>query len=144
MSDDDERTAEERETERRAEERGDDEQSDGAALLERVVVAVSVLLIASTLGYVLWQASVTTEVADPEVNIQSIETMEGGERLRVTVELDNRRGPGLALTQVAVECGGTEHEMEFEHVPAGGRRTGTVTCPAGSEPEAIVETWKDA
>lgn len=144
MSDDDERTAADRETERRAEERGGDEQSDGAALLERVVVAVSVLLIASTLGYVLWQASVTTEVADPEVNIKSVETMTGGERLRVTVELDNRRGPGLASTQVAVECGGTEHEVEFEHVPAGGRRTATVTCPAGSEPEAVVETWKDA
>lgn len=144
MSDDGERTAEERETERGAEERGDDEQSDGAALLERVVVAVSILLIASTLGYVLWQASVMPEAANPRVNIQTVEPMDGGDRLRVSVELDNRQGPGLSLVQVAIECGGTEHEVEFEHVPSGGRRTATVTCPAGSEPEAVVETWKDA
>ena len=124
----------------------DDERggSDGAALLERAVVVMSVLLIASTLGYVLWQASVTSEVADPRVSVQSAEPVDGGEWLRVTLELDNRRGPGLSSTQVAVECGGTERAVEFEHVPSGGRRTATGTCRAGSDPGAIVETWKDA
>lgn len=120
------------------------EDGGGAALLERAVVAVSVLLIVSTLGFVLWQATVTPEVANPRVNIQSVEPVDGGDHLRVKIELDNRRGPGLASTQVAVECGGTERAVEFEHVPSGGRRTATIICPAGSEPEAVVETWKDA
>ncbi|MFC6941078.1 hypothetical protein ACFQE8_14075 [Salinirubellus sp. GCM10025818] len=123
---------------------GDGEGGGGAALLERTVVAVSILLIASTLGFVLWQATVTSEVADPRVNVQSVEPVDGENHLRVGIELDNRRGPGLASVQVAVECGETERAVEFEHVPSGGRRTATVTCPGGSEPEAIVETWKDA
>lgn len=148
MSDDERGTESEdgegRASEDRVDEEREGEQSSGAVFLERAVVVVSVLLIASTLGYVLWQASVTAEVANPRVNVQSIEPVDGGEHLHVTVELDNRRGPGLASTQVAVECGGTEREVEFEHVPAGGRRTATVTCPPGSEPEAVVETWKDA
>ena len=144
MSPDDEERAGERSEAESSPNDGDEEDGGGAALLERAVVTVSVLLIVSTIGFVLWQASVTSEVADPRVNVQSVEPVGGGDHLRVRIELDNRRGPGLASVQVAVECGGTERAVEFEHVPSGGRRTATVTCPAGSEPETIVETWKNA
>lgn len=115
----------------------------GAALLEWVVVGASVLLIAVTLGFVLWQASVASEVATPTASIESVDPLSDG-RLRVTVVLDNRRGPGLTSVQLAVRCGDTEHELAFEHVPAGGRRTGTVTCAPGTDPEAVVETWVTA
>jgi hypothetical protein len=141
--DDEERAGERSEAEGDSND-GDEGSGGGAALLERTVVAVSILLIVSTLGFVLWQATVTSEVADPRVNVQSVEPVDGENHLRVGIELDNRRGPGLASVQVAVGCGGTERAVEFEHVPSGGRRTATVTCPGGSEPEAIVETWKDA
>jgi hypothetical protein len=117
---------------------------DGAELLEWAVVAASALLIALTLGYVLWQATVTAEVANPTARVDSVEQLDGG-RLRVGVTLDNRDGPGLTSTRVAVRCGdGGEREIAFEHVPAGGVRTGTVTCPSGSDPEAVAETWVEA
>ena len=120
----------------------EDEGLDGAALLERAVSVIAVLLVASTLGYVLWQASATTEVAEPTARVESVEPMDDG-RLAVTVELGNRRGPGLESSRVAVRCGDTARAVEFEHVPADGRRTATVTCPRGTEPEAVVETWME-
>lgn len=118
--------------------------SGAADLLEQLIVAASVLLIIGTLGYIAWQAAGTSTTADPVASVDTVEATSGGERLRVVVRLDNLRGTGLTSVQVAVRCGVTERSLEFTHVPAGGHRTGSVVCPAGTTPEAIVETWIEA
>ena len=117
---------------------------DGADLVEKAVVGASVLLVATTLGYVAWQAAVTPEEGVPRATVESVEPIPDSDRQRVTVRLDNQEGVGLASGQVVVRCGGAERVLEFTHVPAGGRRTGTVVGPAGSEPTANVETWIEA
>jgi len=63
------------------------------------------------------------------------------DRRQVTVRLDNQDGTGLSSVQVAVRCGDSERSLAFEHVPAGGRRTGTVVCPAGTAPISEVVAW---
>lgn len=118
--------------------------SGAAGLLERVIVVASVLLILGTLGYIAWQAAGTSTTADPIAIVEAVEPTSSGERLHVAVRLDNRRGTGLTSVQVAVRCGVTERSLEFTHVPAGGHRTGSVVCPAGTTPEAVVETWIEA
>jgi hypothetical protein len=117
---------------------------NGADRLEKAIVAASVLLVAATLGYVAWQAAVTPEEGVPRATVERVEPMPDSDRQRVTVELDNRRGVGLATTTVVVRCGDTERTLAFEHVPAGGGRTGTVVCPADTDPRAIVGTWVEA
>lgn len=116
---------------------------DGGELLELAIVVASVLLLVATLGYVGWQATVTTADGVPTATVEAIEPMPASDddRLRVTVRLDNRRGTGLSSVQVGVECGDAGRSLAFEHVPAGGSRTGTVVCPAGTEPIAEVVTW---
>lgn len=119
---------------------------DGADLLEQAVVVASVLIVVALFGYVAWQATVTTAGGVPTATVEAVEPMPGpdDDRLRVTARLDNRRGTGLASVGVVVRCGGTERSLSFEHVPAGGRRAGTVLCPAETEPAAAVVTWTEA
>ncbi|WP_255196155.1 hypothetical protein [Halorarius litoreus] len=66
------------------------------------------------------------------------------DRLRETVRLTNQRGTGLSSVAVAVRCGGAERSVAFTHVPAGGHRTGTVVCPASTDPASGVVTWTEA
>lgn len=119
---------------------------DGAALLERAIVVASVLLVLGTLGYVGWQATGTTADGVPSATVERVEPMPGpdADRSRVRVRLDNRRGTGLATVSVAVHCGDAERSLSFEHVPAGGHRTGTVVCPGGSTAVAEVVSWQEA
>jgi len=106
-------------------------------------VVASVLLIVATLGYVGWQAAVTTADGVPTATVEAIEPMPApdDDRRQVTVRLDNQDGTGLSSVQVAVRCGDSERSLAFEHVPAGGRRTGTVVCPAGTAPISEVVAW---
>jgi uncharacterized protein (TIGR02588 family) len=112
--------------------------------LERAIVAVSVVVIAAMLGYVAWQAVSTSETVDPVASVDGVEPTTDGDRLRVTVRLDNRRGTGLSSVGIAVQCGNETRSLTFEHVPAGSYRTGKVVCPAGTSPKAAVETWMEA
>jgi len=141
-------TAEETEREGEGNEADEDSEADGgptgADLLERAIVVASVLLIAGMLGYVLWQAAVTPAPADPVATIDGTEPMSDTDRQRVTVRVENRGGTGLTSVRVAVRCGGQESSLEFAYLSPGGRRTGTVVCPAGTTPEVVVETWVSA
>lgn len=119
-------------------------ESDWGSRLEQVIIVLSVVLLVTTLGFIAWQAAMTSEVADPVATIETVETREDGESLRVGVQLDNRRGAGLQSVTVGVECGATEQTLEFTHVPAGGYRRASVICPAGTTPETAVETWMEA
>lgn len=96
------------------------------------------------IGFIAWQAAMTSEVADPVATIETVETREDGDSLRVGVQLDNRREAGLQSVTVGVECGATEQTLEFTHVPTGGYRRASVICPAGTTPETAVETWMEA
>lgn len=119
---------------------------DGGELLELTIVVASALLIAVALGYVGWQATVTTADGVPTATVEAIEPMPASDddRRRVTVRLDNRHGTGLSSVQVAIQCGDAERSLAFAHVPADGGRTGTVVCPAGTTPVAEVVTWIEA
>jgi len=90
-----------------------------------------------------WQAAVTTADGVPTATVEAIEPMPApdDDRRQVTVRLDNQDGTGLSSVQVAVRCGDSERSLAFEHVPAGGRRTGTVVCPAGTAPISEVVAW---
>jgi hypothetical protein len=121
----------------------DDERTAGDTL-ELPVVVVSVLLVVSTLGYVGWQATTTAETADPTASVVAVEPTAGEDRVRVEVRLTNRRETGLARAQVGVRCGDTHRSLTFEHVPVAGDTTGSVVCPAGTEPTVQVETWVTA
>lgn len=83
----------------------------------------------------------TPTVIDPVATIEAVEPMPDTDGQRVTVVLENRGETGLTSVQVVVRCGGLDRSLEFLHVPASGRRTGTVVCPAETDPEASVETW---
>jgi|GEM_PF-2593699 hypothetical protein len=115
-----------------------------AVLVERVVVAASVVLIVTMLGYVLWQAAVTPAVVDPHASVDAVEPMADSDRERVSVVLANDGNVGLASVTVVVDCGDRQHTLEFSHVPGNGEREGTVVCPAGSRPRAFVDTWIEA
>ena len=115
-----------------------------ADALERVIVLVSAILITVMLGYVAWQAVATSEVVDPDATVVEVQPTTDGDRLRVTVRLANEGGTGLSSAKVAVQCGTEVRSLTFEHVPAGGQQTGTVVCPAGTTPEAAVDTWMGA
>jgi hypothetical protein len=119
---------------------------DAANPLELAIVAASVLLVVATLGYVGWQATVTTVDGVPTASVEAVEPMPGSDddRLRVTVQLDNRRGTGVSSVAVVVRCGGAERSLTFAHVPAGGHRTGTAVCPPDTVPVAAVVTWIEA
>lgn len=137
------------ETER--EDEGNDNEADdgdegltGADLLELVIVVASVLLIAGMLGYVLWQAAVTPEPADPVATVDGVEPMADADRQQVTILVENEGGTGLTSVRVAVRCGSLESSLEFAYLSPGGRRTGTVVCPAGTTPEVAVENWVEA
>lgn len=113
----------------------------GAALVERAIVVVSVLLIAGMLGYVFWQASSGPSTPDPAAEVASVESRQGSEQQSVTVTLTNTGDTGLSTVWVSVRCGDRAATLEFTHVAGGARRTGTVICPAGTTPEASVQSW---
>lgn len=125
---------------------GDEEDGGptGADLLERAIVVASVLLIAGMLGYVLWQAAVTPAPADPVASVDAVEPMSDTDRQRVTVRVENRGGTGLTSVRATVECGDLESSLEFAYLSPGGRRSGTVVCPADATPEVAVENWIEA
>jgi hypothetical protein len=119
---------------------GETDELDRGDLLERAIVVASVLLLAGTIGFVAWQATGTSPGADPVATVEEVEATDD-DRLRVVVGLENRRSTGLSSVRVGVRCGSAERSLEFTHVPAGGYRTGTVVCPAGTTPDASVESW---
>jgi hypothetical protein len=120
---------------------------DPSDRLERVVATVSVAFTVVLLAFVLWQAATTPSEAVPTASIETVETPpyrdSGPETLRVTVRFDNEGGVGIESATVGVECGGADRTLQFDHVPADGYKTTTVTCPVGSEPSVTVESWTD-
>ncbi|WP_255196186.1 hypothetical protein [Halorarius litoreus] len=119
----------------------ENEELDWGVLLERVIVAMSILLIVGTLGYVGLQAATASEGAEPTATIIAVDPTADIAGQQVTVQFDNRKATGLLSAQVGVQCGSVSRTLSFTHVPAQGHRTGTVICPAATTPEASVETW---
>jgi len=126
--------------------RGTDGDVDGAYLVERAITVASALLIAALLGYLFWQALVTPSAALPAATVESVDRIDAGEdpRLLVSVALSNHGEKGLSSAQVTVTCGDRSRTLEFANVPAGGHTTGTVTCPAGTDPRATPTAWIEA
>lgn len=124
--------------------RADTDRTRGADILEKTVVVISVVLVATMLGFVTWQAVTTPEPAEPVASIETVDPMPGDTRQQVHVLIENKGGTGMTSLQVAVQCGNVERSLEFVHFPAGGRRTGVVVCPADTRPEIVVETWISA
>lgn len=117
-------------------------------LLEAAVTVASVVLLVGLMGFIAWQAVVTPTGSDPVATVESVTPMPADAgatgSMRVTVQLDNRGTTGLRSVEVVVRCGGNERSLQYAHVPANGRRTGTAVCPAGSTPSASVVTWVTA
>lgn len=122
----------------------EDDATVTAETVERVVVGASVVCIAAMLGYVLWQAAVAPQAIDPHASVDAVEPIEGSERERVSVVLENDGTVGLESVTVVVVCGDRDHVLEFSHVPGNGEREGTVVCPSNSAPRVFVDTWIEA
>jgi len=120
-------------------------ESNGSDRLERVVAVGGIVFTVCLLSFVLWQGATTQSGAIPAATVESVASPpydDGGpERLRVTVRLDNQGEHGIEHATVAVECGSARRTVQFSHVPGGGQKTATVTCPVGTTPTAAVETW---
>jgi hypothetical protein len=132
-----------------ADDTGSDDAGDGgrdpSARLERLVAGISVAFTLLLLGYVLWQGAATPEGAVPAASVEAVESPpyddRGPDRLRVTVRIENHGGTGIESAVVGVDCGEAERTIRFTHIPGGGYKTATVTCPLETTPTVTVETW---
>lgn len=105
------------------------------------VVGCALALTAALLGYTAWQAATAPAEAVPRAEADAPED-EGAGR-SVVVRLWNDGGVGILLATVEVRCGDSTQTLEFDHVPAGGKRSGRAACAEG-EPEARVVAWTEA
>lgn len=117
--------------------------ADRAATVERVVTVASLGVTLALVGVVVWQSVTTPAGVRPEVRVVGVEPTPDGS-VDVTVELVNAGSVGLATVAVEVDCATPPPELAFEHVPASGRRRGTVVCPPGTtDPNATVAVWRE-
>lgn len=116
----------------------------GTSTVERAITAISVAFTLVLLGVVLWQSVTAPADVRPQASVTEVETGPNG-RLEVTVELVNQGSVGLASATVEVGCTQPPTELVFQHVPASGRRQGTVVCPSGTTgPDVTVTGWQEA
>lgn len=122
----------------------DDGNGEGSTWAERFLMVMSVIFTVALLSFVLWQALTTTATPIPTASVTATETLPGGD-VQVSVVFRNPQSVGLVMATVEVDCDTPPPELTFEHVPADGRRTGTVICPPGTtNPTATVSTWTEA
>lgn len=111
---------------------------------EKAVTAASLLLTLALFAYVGWQGWTAPAEGEPEAMLGTVEATPEGDAL-VTVHLVNHARAGLREAGVEVHCGDAPIEVQFQHVPAEGRRSATVRCPPGTiEPRVEVAYWIQA
>lgn len=117
---------------------------DGQSTVERAITVVSVVFTLAVVGVLVWQALTAPAGAQPRVSVVETGPAPGG-GVGVTVELVNRGSVGVDAVTVELDCESPPPELTFQHVPASGRREGTVVCPAGTTaPNASIATWQQA
>lgn len=131
----------------RADVENDDRRGDGerqVPAVERAMTVVSVGFTLVLVGLVLWQSLTAPTDVRPQVAVTGVETEPAG-RVEVAVELLNPGDVGLASVTVELDCATPPPALTFQHVPASGRRQGTVVCPPGTtDPNATVAGWQNA
>lgn len=109
--------------------------------LEKVVMALSVLLTVFLFGFAAWHASMGPDVSAPEVRVTETNVTADGDVIYI-VELRNPGDVGIVRATVVADCRDPPIRLTFENVPSGGRRLGTVVCPPGaSTPRLSIESW---
>lgn len=99
--------------------------------LEWLIFAVSLLLVISTLGYLIYDAKLSSETP-PNIEVQLGETQPQGQNFLVPVIAINK-GEQTAETvqiEVVLEKDGKEEEsaeLEIQFLPRGAKRSGWVT-----------------
>lgn len=125
--------------------KGSNGQGDGEdgspSTAEKVVMVVSALFTLVFFSFALWQVVAAPATGDPTVRVADTRTTAGGEVV-VTVELRNTQDVGLSTAIVEAQCTSPPTELTFQHVPSGGRRTGQIVCPPGTEdPKVSLASW---
>lgn len=112
---------------------------------EKAFMASSALVTLALLGFLLHRAIAAPEDGPPEARILAVEPGPGGDVVAV-VEATNPAKAGLLVLEVEVACGEKPYpSVTFENVPAGGKGTARVLCPAeGPPPEARVVHYVEA
>lgn len=114
--------------------------SEGVSRIEFAVIVASVAFTVLLFSTAVWYAATGPTGVNPSARVT--DTQRRGDGVAVTVELVNVGDVGLVQTTVEVTCADRSAQLQFENVPAGGRRTGTVVCPSGgTDPEASVVNW---
>ncbi|MFB2835108.1 hypothetical protein [Floridanema evergladense] len=99
--------------------------------LEWIIFAVGLVLVVSTLGYLIYDATTTSEVP-PNIEVQLGETQPQGQKFLVPVVAINK-GKQTAQTvqiEVVLENDGKEAEsaeLQIQFLPRGAKRSGWVT-----------------
>ena len=115
--------------------------SDEVSTAEKVVMAASVAFTLALFGVAVWYALTGPGAVAPAVDVVGSQPAGNG-GVAYDVELRNPGDVGLVSATVEAGCTEPPSEVVFENVPADGRRTGTVVCPAGTtDPAVTVSTW---
>ena len=129
---------------------GGDSGNDGPSWAERALVAVSTGFTVLLLAFVLWHVLTMSGGGELTATVTGTEPLQNGD-VRITAALENGQDVGLISATVSVDCGGPTRQLTFEHVPAGGKSSGRVRCPAGNATgngtvtaNATVMTWVEA
>lgn len=115
--------------------------SDEVSTTEKVIMVASAAFTLALFGVATWYALTGPGVVDPTVQVAGSHAGPGGDVV-FTVRLVNSGDVGLVSATVEAGCTEPPAEIVFENVPAAGRRTGTVVCPAGTDdPSVSVSSW---
>lgn len=117
---------------------GDD--AEGITSAEKAVMAISAAFTIGLFVFALWHAATGPGGMAPRATVVDSRPASGGDVVH-TVELRNPGDLGLISVTVEAACTDPPVELQFEHVPPGGRRVGTVACPAGTEANLSVSSW---
>lgn len=108
--------------------------------VEIAVMVASVLLAASVLGYMVYEATRLPGAETPEVSVVGVDEGPDGAVL-VRVEVRNEAASGLREVTVAVDCDDPAPSVTIANVPARGVRSAILACPEGtSDPQASFES----
>ena len=114
---------------------------DEVSTAETLVMVLSVAFTLALFGVAVWYALTGPAAPAPTVHVVGSQPAPDG-GVAYAVELRNPGDVGLVSATVEAGCTDPPPEIVFENVPADGRRTGTVVCPAGtSDPAVTVSTW---
>lgn len=115
--------------------------SDQVSAAEKIVMVASVAFTVALFGFALWQALTGPGALAPTATVVSSQPVQDG-GVQYTIELRNPGDVGLVSATVEAACTDPPAEIVFENVPADGRRSGTVVCPAGTDDPAVsVSSW---